>query len=117
MKGTVRFRLGKSEYTFEIEESSDMQTLLNLAVLGNPPQYCQVCQNKEHFKLDGNKDKDGNIYLNVVCMASGCYSKAKIGQYKTGGYFWHKFEKYVKPGGELPSRDVNNEGMDDNKPF
>ena len=62
-------------------------------VLGNSPKYCRLCQNREHFQLDSNKDKEGNVYVNVICK---CGAKSKLGQYKTGGYFWHQFEKYEK---------------------
>ena len=96
MKATAQFTVGRQSIRFEIEERSEMETLHKLAVLSNPTTYCQCCQNAtpELFLLDSNKDKEGNIYVNVVCKK--CWAKAKLGQYKAGGFFWHKFEKYVK---------------------
>ena len=32
--------------------------------------------------------------FDIVCKK--CGSKAKLGRYKSGCYFWHKFEKYIK---------------------
>lgn len=96
MKATVKTQLGQNVFQFEIDEKDEMETLHKVAVLGNMPKYCNECKNTEHFRLDSNKDKEGNIYVNVVC--GKCFAKAKLGQYKAGGYFWHKFEKYVKPG-------------------
>ena len=91
MQIKVKTSIGKTEYEFNIEEKNDMESLHVAAILGNPPRKCTVCEQYEWFKLDSNKDKEGNIYVNVVCK---CGAKSKLGQYKAGGYFWHKFEKY-----------------------
>ena len=99
MKATVNFKMGSAEYTLEIEESEEMELLHKMIVLGNPPRKCSHCENYKKIKMDSNKDKEGNIYVNVVCLE--CGAKAKIGRYKTGGYFWHKFEVYNK-GGSVP---------------
>jgi hypothetical protein len=96
MKATVGLTLGKVGYTFEIEEKTELDTLHKIAVLGNPPTFCEECTNDkpEQFKLTSNKDSEGNTYVNVECNV--CTAKAKLGLYKSGGYFWKKFEKYVK---------------------
>ena len=88
------FELGGAKYGLEVEEKSNMETLHQAIVLSNPPRYCNACKNDKYFVLDSNKDKEGNIYINVVCKS--CFAKAKLGQYKAGGYFWHKFETYNK---------------------
>lgn len=95
MKATVRTKLGNAEYVFEIEEKSDIDTLHKIAILGNPPTTCDVCNvdDASLFSLTSNKDSEGNTYINVACA---CGAKAKLGQYKSQGYFWHKYEKYVK---------------------
>jgi hypothetical protein len=95
MKAIVKTKLGNSEYVFEIEEKSDLETLHKIAVLGNPPTFCDVCGDSgaDNFTLTSNKDSEGNCYVNVACK---CGAKAKLGLYKSGGYFFHKFEKYVK---------------------
>ena len=94
MKINAKLELGRGKYEFEIEERDDMEALHKAAVLCNPRRKCNCCDNIEQgrFKLDSNKDKEGNVYVNVVC--GGCGAKSKLGQYKTGGYFWREFEKY-----------------------
>lgn len=80
--------------TLEIEEQNEIDTLHKAIVLANYPKKCSACG---EFKtgLSSNKDKEGNTYINVVCHA--CGAKAKMGQYKVGGYFWHRdFEVYKK---------------------
>ena len=94
MKIRTSFLLGGVTYNMEFEGKDDMDTLHNSIILSNPPRYCHECRNDEFFCLDSNKDKDGNIYVNVVCKK--CFAKAKLGRYKSSGYFWHGFEKYVK---------------------
>lgn len=86
-------KVGAVAYQYEIEEKDDMDAMHKSIVLGNVPQYCHECKNDTDFRMDSNKDKEGNTYINVICRA--CGAKAKLGRYKTGGYFWHKFEKYV----------------------
>lgn len=95
MKAIVKTVVGKVEYVFEIEEQEEIQTLHKIAVLGNPPTFCNECgnENPDEFKLKSNKDAEANTYVNVVC--SKCEATAKLGQYKSKGYFWHNFSKYV----------------------
>ena len=94
MNINVKTKVGDVVYEFIIDEKDEMEALHRAAVLGNPPQYCTDCKNNQFFRLDSNKDKEANIYVNVVCKK--CGSKSKLGRYKSGGYFWHKFEKYIK---------------------
>lgn len=101
MKATVTTIVGDTHYTFHIEEKDDKETLLVAIVLGNPPKECNECQNTEIFVLDGNKDKEGNVYINTLCKK--CGAKAKLGSYKAGGYFWHDFVKYVSGGSKEQS--------------
>ena len=95
MKATVETKIGDVSYRFEIEEKSEIETLHKIAVLGNPPSFCQECANDDRtqFRLLSNKDSEANIYVNVECTK--CTAKSKLGQYKSGGYFWHDFKKYV----------------------
>jgi hypothetical protein len=94
MKVEVVTQIGGTKYIFHIDEQKEMEALHKAAVFGNPPRYCQECQNSEHFSLDSNKDKEGNTYVNIVCRQ--CWAKAKLGSYKVGGYFWHKFRQWSK---------------------
>lgn len=92
MEIKVQMKVGDTAYQLHIDEKDEMESLHKAAVLGNPPKYCQECKNDKYFVLDSNKDKEANVYVNVVCTK--CFAKAKLGRYKAGGYFWHKFEKY-----------------------
>ena len=112
MKAKVNFKLGHSSYQLEIDEPSAMDTLHQMAVLGNPPSFCHECKNNQYFRLDSNKDKEGNTYVNVICTAKGCGAKSKLGQYKTGGYFWRNFEKWI-PTGQSQS-DASSDDQEDN---
>ena len=92
----VQTKLGNAVYNFTIDEKLDIEALHKAAVLGNPPVFCDNCgANKpEQFKLQSNKDIEANTYVNIECTE--CSAKAKLGQYKSSGYFWKKFELYVK---------------------
>ena len=81
-----------TSYKFVIDKGTDKEVLHHTAVLGNPPRYCKLCKNDKFFKLNSNKDKEGNIYVNVRCKK--CGADAKLGEYKVGGYFWHDFKKW-----------------------
>ena len=94
MNINTKTKIGGVEYIFNIVENDDKEALHKAIVLSNPPQYCNECQNGQYFKMDTNKDKDGNVYINVLCTK--CGAKAKLGSYKAGSFFWHKFEKYEK---------------------
>lgn len=83
-------RLSKA-VTLEIEDRDEMDTLHKAIILTNPRKVCNVCKAAEGFYLTTNKDKEGNIYVNVKCK---CGARSKLGQYKTGGYFWREFEVY-----------------------
>jgi hypothetical protein len=92
----TKFKLGGVSYTLEIDEKSEMETLNKAITLASPPTMCSVCKNndKEKFHLTTSKDKEGNIYVNVKCI---CGASAKLGQLKTGGFFWHRDFEVYKP--------------------
>lgn len=92
MEIRVQTTVGKTNYELLVTDNKEIDALHKAIVLGNPPQYCGECKNNQFFRLDSNKDKEGNTYVNVICTK--CGAKAKLGQYKVGGYFWHKFEKW-----------------------
>ena len=90
----ANFKLGNSSYSIEADEKDPVESFHQAIVLSNPPQKC-ICNNEVGFHMTSNKDKEGNTYVNIKC--DNCGARAKLGQYKTGGYFWRNFEKYVKP--------------------
>jgi len=89
MKANIK--LGNNA-TLQIEDSKEMEVLHKAIVLSNPRRVC-VCGNREGFYFTSNKDTEGNVYVNYKCPK--CGARSKLGQYKTSGYFWHEFEKYV----------------------
>jgi len=109
MKIQVQTEVGGVKYNIDVEEQEEIQTLHKAIILGNPPKYCQECKNDKNFKMDSNKDREGNFYVNVVCMNSLCFAKAKLGLNKGGGFFWHKFEKYVKNENNVQQNQVTKE--------
>ena len=94
MEITTTTKINDVLYQFKIDEKNEMDALNKAIILTNPPKFCQCCKNNKIFEFSSNKDKEGNIYVNFVCK--NCYAKSKLGQYKTGGFFWHKFEKFEK---------------------
>src|SRR3990167_6147861 len=106
----VSFQFNMTKYELTFDEKDEKETLQKAIVLSNPPRYCHVCKNTSYFNLEANKAqaKDGSgtfTYINVVCMAKDCYAKAGLGEYKTGGYFWKKFEKYQKSTNDIQKSD------------
>jgi hypothetical protein len=80
-----------SNITLEIDEREEMETLHKAIVLSQPKKECNICGESNGLYWTSNKDKEGNIYVNVKCP---CGARSKLGQYKAGGYFWKDFEKY-----------------------
>ena len=113
----IKITLGKTE--FILDENKEMEGLHKGIVLGNPPRVCDICKGTT-LKLDSNKDKDGNVYVNVVCS---CGAKAKLGQYKAGGYFWKTFEVYKKNNAvnivknAVDGKEIDNQEPPDDDPF
>lgn len=96
MKITAKLTLGNSEYIFEIDERDEMDALHKAVILTNPKSKCDSCGNTDvtTFRFDTNKDREGNTYNSVLCRK--CGAKSSLGRYKTGGYFWKPYEKYMK---------------------
>ena len=97
MKVTTKLSLGARDYIFEVDEKDEMDSLHKAIVLSDAPTVCDECKNDNPnmMRLITNKDKESNTYVNMHCEK--CGANAKLGQYKVGGFFWHKFVKYVKP--------------------
>ena len=95
MIAKANVKIGGVAYQFEFDEKEEINTLHKIIVLTNPKKKCNECGD---FGLDSkhlvtNKDKDGNTYINLKCK---CGARSKLGQYKSGGYFWHDYELYIK---------------------
>ena len=90
MTTNVKFKLGGVVYELTFDEKDEIETLHKAITLANPPRICDVC-NATDVYFTSNKDKEGNTYVNVKCK---CGARAKLGRYKVGGFFWHRFEVY-----------------------
>ncbi len=91
----TKFVLGGVEYALEVNEPKEIDTLHKAIVLSNPPTTCDACGAKNGVILGTNRDSEGGFtFIYAQCT---CGAKANLGQYKSGGYFWKHFEKYVKP--------------------
>ena len=95
MIAKAQFKMGDATYSFEVEEKDTKDTLSQIITLSNPPRKCDVCKTEGGKYLYTNRDKGGNVYIKVSCP---CGAQAKLGSYKTRGYFWHVFVKYVPEG-------------------
>jgi len=97
MKIVVNKKMSNAEFVFEFENPNEKEAIYQASLFANLPDYCGECKNitaEYGFKLDANRDREGNTYVNVVC--NRCNAKAKLGTHKSGkSYFWHKFEVYV----------------------
>jgi len=93
MKIIVKNVIGKSEYTFEIEERDVMECFSQAAFFGHHFETCGLCKSP-NIHLDGSKAK-GFTFIKVIC--GDCNARRQMGQYKDGGFFWKAWEKYQPP--------------------
>lgn len=96
MKIVSKIKLNNTEYTFEIDERDEIESFFKAITFTNPRLKCDVCSNfdREKFKFDANKDKEGNFYIKVVCRS--CGASSGLGKFKDNrGYFWKKYEQYT----------------------
>jgi len=85
--------MGKNTYQVETEEQDVKEAMYEAITISSPPDACDNCQNMEGLYFTANKDKDGNIYINVKCPK--CQARSGLGTLKAGGHFWKRFEVYV----------------------
>ena len=109
MIAKVNISLGKTTHQFEFEHQNEMEALHRAIAVSTYPTYCNVCKEEaeaDTLQLTTNKDKEGNIYVNL--KHDKCGARVKLGQYKQGGYFWHReFEVYTRNNQEeKPKKDI-----------
>ena len=98
MISKANLTVGNTAFQFEFENADEMESMHRAIAVASIPTFCNICEgeaNKEDFKLTTNKDKDGNFYVNLKHQA--CGGSVKLGQYKSGGYFWHSEFSQYKP--------------------
>lgn len=88
MNVKTNLKIGGVVIQFEVDEKDDLEAINKAATLANPPSLCTNCNDDgfENKKLVSNKH-NGIVFVNIQCK---CGAKAKLGQYKEGGYFWHR---------------------------
>lgn len=88
-------KIGPTTYQFEFDEKSEMDTLNKGIILSSPKSICDNCGSVgyENKHFTSNKDTQANTYVN--CKCNKCGATSKLGLYKSGGYFWHKYEIYT----------------------
>jgi len=98
MKIQIKKQIGKALISFEVDEPKEKDALFSAGVLASTPDECSLCKSKD-VSLSGNRAK-GYTFVKVVC--GKCGAKADLGEYKDGGFYWKKFEKFNDGG----SRDL-----------
>lgn len=91
MKIEVRKKIGDSVFSFEVDEKDEIESLFKAGVLASAPTKCGICKS-ENISLSGNKAQ-GYTFVKVLCR--DCNARSQLGQYKDGGFFWKRWEKYT----------------------
>jgi len=95
MKIILNKKIGDEAFQFEAEGKDTFDTLVDIAQLSTMPDYCPLCESK-FVQLEMNKGKsETGEFTFVYVRCKKCNAKAQIGQYKSGGIFWKKFEAYI----------------------
>jgi hypothetical protein len=89
MRIEVIKKIGSSQFKFEVDEPKEVEALAKAGMLASAPERCELC--KGEVTLNGKKAK-GYTFVEIRCKE--CGATASLGQYKEGGFFWKRFEKY-----------------------
>lgn len=92
MKVAITKKLGKSTFTFQVEEEKEVDALAKAAFYATTPDKCTLC-GSENVSLEMNK-AESFTFVKVRCL--DCRAQANLGQYKDGsGCFWKEFKEYT----------------------
>ena len=89
MKINITKKVGNDQYVFQIDKEKDFDALADAGMLASMPTQCSCGSSKVH--LGSNKSQE---YVFVYMQCDDCAAKSQLGQYKSGGFFWKKWEKY-----------------------
>lgn len=96
MEIKVQKQLGRSALIVNIDDKNDKEALAK-ALAFTQPDICGLCKKEnivwDAYKVNG-KESDTYTYIKRKCLSCGAVSA--LGEYKTGGYFWNKWEIYKK---------------------
>ena len=105
MKIIITKVVGADSYTFEISDPQDLVALSLAGDLASMPDKCSLCDGEVTLASNKSTSEKGTFTF-VYMRCKGCGAKAQLGQYKGGGFFWKKFEKYEGKSG-TPDIDEN----------
>lgn len=100
MQIKIKRKIGDSELEFSIDEKEDISALVKASSITSIPNRCSLCLS-DQIHLSSNRTKEGFIFIKIIC--DKCFAQSNMGQYKTGGIFWKKFDKYV-PGVQVQTQ-------------
>ena len=103
MKVNITKKFGDTSLQFQVEEPKDVDALFQAGCIASMPTVCSEC-GSEDVELTGKK-AEGYTFVKVSCKK--CFAQSSMGQYKEGGFFWKKFEKYV------PKEAVSEDDLDE----
>ena len=102
MQIKIQKNIGGTNFDFTVVEEKTFDALEQAAQVSSIPDYCPFCKGDEALQLEMNKSKSEKgefTFVYIKCKA--CGAKAQVGQFKSGGIFWKKFEQFE---GKLDSK-------------
>jgi hypothetical protein len=85
----------------EVEDSDDKKALMKALVFAQP-DVCGLCGKPAYWRANKATTDDGEfIYIKRVCSA--CKAQSVMGDYKGGGHFFKKWEKWDNENNFNPS--------------
>jgi len=90
MKINISKKIGNDTYVFQVDKEKDFDALADAGVLASMPTQCGSCGSRE-VNLSSNRSKE---FVFVYMQCNKCGAKSQLGQYKSGGFFWKKWEIY-----------------------
>ena len=95
MQIQINKKVGDTEFKFIVEGRNAFEALQEAAQVSSIPDYCPFCKGDEALQLEMSKAKsEKGEFTFVYIKCKSCLAKAQIGQFKSGGVFWKRFEKY-----------------------
>lgn len=121
MKITIKKQIGKALIELDVEEKSEKETLAK-ATFYLEPDYCGLCKNTNIIWTSRRaKTDEGDTYTYIIrkCLNKDCLATSTAGEYKTGGFFWKRWEIY-QPSQKSEDTQTSKEIIEkelDNAPF
>ncbi len=81
-------------YDFEVDEEQELEALSKAGFLASMPTKCTECGDNDVHLASNKSSSEKGTFTFVYMQCNKCGAKAQLGQYKTGGMFWKKWEVY-----------------------